>query len=103
MLKLHTYQMECVSSPLGERIIAKLTTNERWPEADRAKHILLVEKKLESLPIGFAAYFVLRKDSALVPTASLPPNVFVLPDEQSYLSTGDVIKLAPQKPGLQTI
>lgn len=103
MLKLHTYQITAVTKAEGPKFVARLTTNENWPVADRKNHILLIQKPLSELPESFAAYFVLYENADFLPTENLPNNVFVLPQEQAYLCSGDVVKFAPERLGLQTI
>ncbi len=103
MLKLHTYQITCASTAEGEPFIARITTNEKWPLADRQQNVLLIQKSISEFPKGFASCFVLAKDQHFLPNDGLPPNIYILPDEQYFLAEGDVIKFSPSKLGLQTI
>lgn len=102
MLNLATKDIRPITKvTLGDSFIAKLTTNPATPQSLRDSQILLVNAKTK-IQNGYKAYFVLEDDSISIGDFDVD-NVFVLPNDQYYLSDGDVIRFDPRNLKLRSL
>jgi His-Xaa-Ser system radical SAM maturase HxsC len=103
MLKLATGEITPVGEFNRDKIILRLTTNPSLPSPLRAKNGLLVTHRFDPPPIGFRAYFILQSQRSLVEHFGPTHDLFVLPDDQEYLSDGDVIRFEPNSASLRCL
>jgi His-Xaa-Ser system radical SAM maturase HxsC len=104
MLKLHAFSIQALSETVGEKFIARLTTNFSLPLPLREKEVLLITGALPGpLPKGYRAYFIVDNDTRAVPSQFDMQNVFLLPKDQYYLGDSDVIKFDPERRALKTL
>jgi len=104
MLKLSAFGIEALSAVTEQTMVARITTNPAYPKPLRDKEMLLVQGGLpDSLPEGFKAYFIVDNGKLSLPKNLDIPNVFLLPEDQYYLSDGDVVKFDPERKVLRTL
>jgi His-Xaa-Ser system radical SAM maturase HxsC len=105
MLKLSTREIEKLGTAEAGVRICKITSNALLPKQLRSKHAFLLNESCSQLPTGFAAILCLRpnQEMFLPPRNGSDPTVHVLPDDQSYLSDGDVVAFDPSAPWLHTL
>jgi His-Xaa-Ser system radical SAM maturase HxsC len=105
MLKLSTKQIEIIGAAASGIYVCRVTTNPALPAPLRRKHILLLNEPTAELPIGFAGICCLsaNKTGFLPDLSCNTAAVHILPDDQSYLSDGDIVVFEPSKPWLHTL
>ncbi len=102
MLNLATKEIkQLTESFLNQSFISKLTTNPNLPAPLKADQIFLY-KQGSAINDGYKAYFILEDDSLALNELEVL-NAYILPNDQSYLDDGDVIKFDPVNLKLRSI
>jgi His-Xaa-Ser system radical SAM maturase HxsC len=103
MLKLASFGIQALSQVTQSRMVARLTENQTLPLPLRENEILLLKAALpQVLPVGFRAYFIIPPDARVLPQDFQETNVFLLPQDQVFLSDGDVVTFDPERLTLRT-
>lgn len=103
MLKLAAFGIQPLSETTDGKIIARLSENLVLPKPLREKEILLIkDHPPEQLPEGFRAYFIVDGPDKTVPKRYELSNVFLLPQDQSFLADGDVVSFDLERRTLRT-
>ncbi|MBX3220106.1 MAG: His-Xaa-Ser system radical SAM maturase HxsC [Labilithrix sp.] len=92
LLKLHGRHLRPVAEASPEPFIGRISERPDLPEPARAREILLLRRRPESLPLGFRAYLLHEP-----PLECARRDVYVLGEEMRYLEHGDVVRIDPQR------
>lgn len=93
MIMLSSKQGILVRSKQREPLIIKVTSNDKLPHVLRKDHLYAIKSPDREIPDGFKAYVCF--DESILSRLS-EEDAFCLPEEMSYLTDGDVVKLIPE-------